>query len=136
MASILVGYDGSDSAKHALVRAAGLHTGGDRFGVISVVPLVATGPRSGGPFSPGDDPERHRAELDEAQQLLTGRGIDAELIEAVGDPGTAICEAAQRHEFDMIVVGSRNLRGMKRLLLGSVSDRVARYAPCDVLIVK
>ncbi len=136
MSRILIGYDGTESARRALDRAVRLRSNGDTFGVISVVPIVAGGARSGGPFAPNDGPAEHRRELEEAITLLREQGIEAESIAASGDPGTAICETAERDGYDTIVVGSRNLAGMKRLLLGSVSDRVAHHAPCDVLIAK
>jgi nucleotide-binding universal stress UspA family protein len=59
-----------------------------------------------------------------SQNLLTGR------------PADTIVEKAQKEEFDLIVMGSRGLGGIKELLLGSVSDRVADRASCPVLIVK
>lgn len=136
MSKLLVGYDGTDSAKAALDRAAGMTLFGDTLGVISVAPIVAGGPRSGGPFVAGDGPAERRASLAEAVELLAGRGIEPRTIEAIGDAGSAICEAAERDGYTMIVVGSRNHNGVKRMLLGSVSDRVAHHATCDVLIVK
>lgn len=136
MAKYLVGYDGSESAKAALARAAEMAAAGDTLGVISVAPIVAGGPRSGGPFVAGDGPSEHRAELTEAVAFLAERGIEAKTIEAIGDPGTTICEAAERDGYTTIVVGSRNHSGVKRMVLGSVSDRVAHHAHCDVLIVK
>jgi nucleotide-binding universal stress UspA family protein len=36
----------------------------------------------------------------------------------------------------MIIMGSRGLKGLKRLLLGSVAERTLRYARCPVLVVK
>jgi nucleotide-binding universal stress UspA family protein len=136
MSKLLVGYDGTESAKAALDRAAALTLYGDTLGVISVAPLVAGGARSSGPLVAGDGPAEHRAELAEAVAFLAGRGIEPLTIAAVGDPGSAICEAAERDGYTMIVVGSRNHGGVMRVLLGSVSDRVAHHAPCDVLIVK
>ncbi len=136
MSKLLVGYDGTESAKAALDRAAGMTLFGDSLGVISVAPIVAGGPRSGGPFVAGQGPAERRTLLTEAVEFLAGRGIEPRTIEAVGDPGTAICEAAERDGYTMIVVGSRNQNGVQRALLGSVSDRVAHHAPCDVLIVK
>ena len=133
---VLIAYDGTESARRAMERAAELWSADDTFTVISVTPVVTSGPRSSGPFMPGDTPVEHRAELDEAKQWFSERGIAASTIAAVGDPGSAICEVAERDGYDRIIVGSRNLHGVKRLLLGSVSDRVAHHAPCDVLIAK
>ena len=53
-----------------------------------------------------------------------------------GDPADVIVAAAAAHDADLIVVGARGLGGMSRLLLGSVSEKVLRYARCPVLIVK
>jgi nucleotide-binding universal stress UspA family protein len=60
--------------------------------------------------------------------------LNAELIEAEGDPGTAIVEAA--NDTDLIIVGSRGLNPIQRMLLGSVSSKVVHRAPCDVLVVR
>jgi len=53
-----------------------------------------------------------------------------------GDPANEIVAAAAGYDTDLIVVGARGLGGMARLLLGSVSEKVLRYARCPVLIVK
>jgi nucleotide-binding universal stress UspA family protein len=59
-----------------------------------------------------------------SQKLLTGR------------PADKIIETAKEENFDLIVIGSRGLGGIKQFLLGSVSDRVADEAPIPVLIIK
>jgi nucleotide-binding universal stress UspA family protein len=51
------------------------------------------------------------------------------------DPSDAICETARAVEADLIVVGNRGMKGMRRVL-GSVPNSVAHHAPCDVLIVE
>ena len=53
-----------------------------------------------------------------------------------GDPADVIVAAAAARDTDLVVVGARGLGGMTRLLLGSVSEKVLRYAGCPVLIVK
>lgn len=53
-----------------------------------------------------------------------------------GDPALALLEAAQRDDVRMIVLGARGLTGVKRFLLGSVSQKVLVHAPCSVLIVR
>ena len=62
------------------------------------------------------------------------RGVNVECH--VGDPGHGIAEAAQRVGADLIVMPSRGRRGLTRLLLGSVAERVLRLANCNVLILK
>lgn len=53
-----------------------------------------------------------------------------------GDPPQAILESAKKQDVQMIVVGARGLKGIKRFLLGSVSQKVLEHAPCSVLIVR
>jgi nucleotide-binding universal stress UspA family protein len=53
-----------------------------------------------------------------------------------GDPADVIVAGAAARDTDLVVVGARGLGGMTRLLLGSVSEKVLRYAGCPVLITK
>jgi nucleotide-binding universal stress UspA family protein/nitrite reductase/ring-hydroxylating ferredoxin subunit len=53
-----------------------------------------------------------------------------------GDPAEKIVELAERGPVDLVVVGNRGLTGARRMLLGSVPNRVAHEAPVDVLIAK
>jgi nucleotide-binding universal stress UspA family protein len=53
-----------------------------------------------------------------------------------GRPSDKIIEAANEGKFDLIVMGSLGMGGVKEIFLGSVSDRVADEAKCSVLIVK
>lgn len=55
---------------------------------------------------------------------------------ARGYAAEEIIKAAERVKPDLLVVGSRGLRSVTRGLLGSVSHKVARYAPCSVLVVR
>ena len=68
--------------------------------------------------------KKHSPKTLVSQELLTGR------------PADKIIETAKQSKFDLIVIGSRGLGGIKEFFLGSVSDRVADEAPCPVLIVK
>lgn len=60
--------------------------------------------------------------------------ISTKLVE--GRPSDKIVETARKGRFNLIVMGSRGLGGIKEFFLGSVSDRVADEATCPVLIVK
>ena len=62
------------------------------------------------------------------------RGVRLEC--AVGDPGHCIAEEATRASADLIVMPSHGRHGVKRVLLGSVAERVLRLADCSVLILK
>ncbi len=132
---ILIAYDGSEPAGHALTRAGQIALRGGEVTVISVVPLQASGPRSAGPVMSGDV-EEHKRELNEAVAKLKEMGVDAKAIEAVGHPAEAIVDEAERGGFELIVVGHRGLHGVQRFLLGSTSSRVVTHAHCDVLVVR
>jgi nucleotide-binding universal stress UspA family protein len=54
----------------------------------------------------------------------------------VGEPATQIRFLAQDFDASLVVVGTHARRGLKRLLLGSIAEEVARTAPCPVLIVR
>jgi nucleotide-binding universal stress UspA family protein len=60
--------------------------------------------------------------------------ISTKIVE--GRPAEKIVETAEQGKFDMIVIGSQGLGGIKKIFLGSVSDRVADEASCPVLIIK
>jgi nucleotide-binding universal stress UspA family protein len=64
-----------------------------------------------------------------------GLAADAVPIARTGDAPTTIVDEASRNGADLVVMGTHGLRGFKRLLLGSVTERVLRDAPCPVLTV-
>jgi nucleotide-binding universal stress UspA family protein len=133
---VLVGYDGSEAAGHALTRATQIAQRGDaEVTVISVVPLQPSGPRSAGPVMRGDV-EEHGRELDEAVAKLKEAGVEAARIEAVGHPAESIVDEADRGKFDLIIVGHRGQHGVQRFLMGSTATRVVTHAHCDVLVVR
>lgn len=53
-----------------------------------------------------------------------------------GDPGLVVADYAQEVHADLIVMPSHGYHGVKRLLLGSVTERVLRHASCPVLVLK
>lgn len=136
MKTIVLGYDGSESAKRALERAAQLSKAfSARVIVTSVAPLlVGTGYGISG-FDPADPPEEHHAQLAEAKALLAEAGVEADVRLTAGVAPEAIVHVAEEAYADMIVVGTRELGFFERILHGSVSDGVEHRAHCDVLIV-
>ncbi|MEO1005225.1 MAG: universal stress protein [Cyanobacteria bacterium J06638_38] len=63
-------------------------------------------------------------------------GVEPEFTQLAGNPGQIICDLAHNWSADLVVVGSRGLRGLKEMFLGSVSNYVTHHAPCSVLIVR
>ena len=67
------------------------------------------------------------------------RAEGAKVVKAhlmLGLPDAAIVSLADELEAELVVVGSRGLGGLRRILLGSVSDSVVRHARCAVLVVR
>jgi nucleotide-binding universal stress UspA family protein len=131
---IVVGYDGSDPSKHALERALALAGNDGKITVVAAAEPHARVAITEGAHLDPSEVERRRRDLEGAQQLLSERGVQAETIEAQGDPGAVIVQAAK--DADLVIVGSRGLNPVQRILLGSVSSKVVHRAECDVLVVR
>jgi nucleotide-binding universal stress UspA family protein len=74
-----------------------------------------------------------------AQGIVTRgqrEGIPIRCLIWQGEPGEAIIEAAIAEAVDLIVMGSHGRRGVDRLVMGSVSERVVREAPVPVLVAR
>ncbi len=61
---------------------------------------------------------------------------ESELEIVSGDPAVEIVRLAHIYRADLIVIGTRGLTGVNRILQGSVSSQVVIDAPCSVLVVK
>jgi nucleotide-binding universal stress UspA family protein len=135
---IVVGYDRTHASNIALGRAADIaEAGGGTLIVTSSAHLLTGGSGRGiGPYDPADMPEEHREHLEHARELLATRKLNVVYDMEVGDPADAIVALADRHEADLIVVGTHERGFVDRLLHGSVSGDVSRQAHCDVLIVR
>jgi nucleotide-binding universal stress UspA family protein len=67
---------------------------------------------------------------------LREAGFKTSEVVDFGDAKTAIIDNATKWGADLIVLGSHGWKGLNRFLLGSVSEAVARHAPCSVEIVR
>lgn len=67
---------------------------------------------------------------------LRSAGFKAEVAVEVGDVRDGIIDAAKKWRADLIVVASHGEKGIRRFLLGSVAESVARHAHCSVQIVR
>jgi nucleotide-binding universal stress UspA family protein len=139
--SIVVGTDGSETADVALRRAvelAGL-TGAKLHVLSAYEPAPA---RVGGnqpvaeaaEWSVGPD-FKVDAVLQRAEEVARGGGIEVQVHAPKGDAAGALIDLAKEQDADLIVLGSRGMRGARRVL-GSVPNKVSHRAPCDVLIVQ
>jgi nucleotide-binding universal stress UspA family protein len=133
MQKILVAYDGGEPAHRALDVAAEM---AKAFGAtVSVVSVVPT--RAGRfPMDPWDDTAAHAHELLDARRILREAGIEAELLEPLGDPAPTIERLAEEGSFDVVVVGTRGLGALGRTLQGSVSEHIATHAKATVVVAR
>ncbi|MDX1411257.1 MAG: universal stress protein [Nitrospirales bacterium] len=67
---------------------------------------------------------------------LKRRGLIVEKRLAHGHPADHMLTMTQKKKFDLLVVGSRGITGLRRFFLGSVSHKLAQHAPCSVLVVR
>ena len=133
MKNILLAYDGGEPAKRALAVAIDLTKKFDAsLSVVSVVPVHPG--RS--PIDPWDDRSAHAQELLEARRMLTEAGVEAEMIEPAGDPAKEIEKITRAGKFDTVVIGSRGLGALDRMLQGSVSEHVATHADATVVVAR
>ena len=80
--------------------------------------------------------EKKKEMLSEAKRFFAENNIEVKTILKEGHPAHTIAEVADDEGYDMIVIGSRGLGGLKRLFLGSVSNAVLQGAKANVLVVK
>ncbi len=71
-----------------------------------------------------------------AEQVLASAGLKASGVVLSGNAQEVILEEAKKWAADLVVVGSHGRRGLKRFLLGSVSEAVAMNAHCSVVVVR
>jgi nucleotide-binding universal stress UspA family protein len=143
---LILCYDGSENAKHAIQRVAAL-CGGARALVLTVWQ-----PTSGLASLAWSDPTAAMidfAELDRAAAedggtiaaegvgIAREAGMEAEpvAIAATGPVWETIIEIADRYQAAMIVMGSRGLTGLRSMLLGSVSNAVVHHAHQPILVI-
>jgi len=142
--NIVVPTDFSEHSDHALLYAASL---GERFGatihLLHVITLHGYEGDMDAARFPDMAPLLERADKVARERLdagaLHGGAAEAKVIKALTrsiSPAEAIVDYAERKSADMIVVATRGNSGLAYILLGSVTERVIRYAPCPVLAVE
>ncbi len=141
---IVVGTDGSDSAKDAVRQAASLaQLTGAALDVVSAYEPVpqrqVDSEKEGAPadiqheFGPREDVN---FALDAAVAIARDLEVEVKPHAKDGDAADAILRVAEEVEADLIVVGNKGMTGARRFLLGSVPNKVSHHADCSVIIVR
>jgi nucleotide-binding universal stress UspA family protein len=73
--------------------------------------------------------------LEKLRAEALNRDISADFVCEMAESGSFICQLAKTWAADVIVMGSSGKKGLKKLFLGSVSDYVAKHAPCPTMVV-
>lgn len=142
ISKILVPLDGSDLAEQALEASVPL---AQRFG--APVVLVGVLDLTAGMYdvySEAFSPVDLRAQLEtfldaalvRAQESLQQQGVTATKHLRVGVPHEEIVATAAEEGADLLVMTTHGRKGLSHVLLGSVTERVIRTAPCPVLVVR
>ena len=142
--SIVVGTDGSDTAKEAVRQASELaKTMGAKLHLVSAYEPVPQGrlrqERQQVPddlqwmINPKEDVE---GTLKDAAAEIEEKGVEVATYAREGDPADAILDVAEEEKADLIVVGNKGMSGARRFLLGSVPNKVSHHAPSSVMIIR
>ncbi len=142
--SIVVGTDGSETATEAVKQAVELAqaTKASVELVSAYEPVSAQRLREESTQVPGDlqwlvNPrEDVDATLKDAAEIAREAGVEVQTFARQGDPADAILDVAEETNADLIIVGKKGMTGARRLLLGSVPNKVSHHAPCSVLIIR
>ena len=141
---ILVGYDGSDSSKKAIEKAKELTSTCKVFEIM----IAHVHEREGLEISPYYNAidlmkldavrdEVFGAEMEElkkaAEEFDTGT-VETKVLE--GDPAKVLADYAKDEGYDLIIVGSRGLSGIKKWIPGSVSSNIVNNCCVSVMVVK
>ena len=140
---ILLAIDGSDESRAAAETAGEVSKGfGSEMHLAYVLPPEPLPyPRYYGTRKYEEDllkaQQTSKAYLEEQAEQMEAKGYGVKDVHAViGAPDHEVVGLAEEFGADLIVLGSRGLGGVRRALLGSVSDSVVRHAHCSVLVVR
>ena len=98
-------------------------------------------------FPPVELLQAPKSEDGKFRELLEGKLAETRDAYLEGIPGdsqllrdkstvTAMCDWADMHHVDLVVLGTHGLTGLRRMLLGSIAERVVRHAPCSAMVIR
>ena len=136
--TIIVPFDFSAPSQSALEYAVDLADSDSKIHLIHVVESsLMTSMDMASPVPPMMDQEQQTILLEKMQTLCQDKRFQSVTPHCViGDPGYEITQLAEELQAKLILMPSHGRRGLNRLLLGSVAERVLRMSHCPVLILR
>lgn len=133
---VVVPIDFSESSVDAALVAKDMAKESSGLHVINVQLAAYLEESAGNPEYKSDDVRISNAQM-AVEEFLDKHGIHgATTVVRIGSPGIEVANYARETNADLIVIPSHGRTGLRHLLLGSVAERVARLAPCPVLILR
>ena len=134
---ILLATDGSKEAKLAARTAVDLAKSHDsELHVVYVDPALPMIEQFADPGPERTSPESRRLLDEQVRHIEEAGGTVAEAHLRLGRPDDQIVQVGEELNVGLIVIGSRGHGGVRRALMGSISDSVIRHAHCPVLVVR
>lgn len=121
ISKILVAYDGSEKANKGLPLAA--YFAGKLKASVSIITV-------------NDNEQVRNKYLKEAEDYLEPYKIKVKLFGVIGNPDKAIVEFAEKHKYDLIVMGSFGHSRIREAILGSTTEQVMRMAKIPLLLAR
>lgn len=135
--NILVGYDGSAQAEKAVSVAFSIAANMDSEVLLFAVARPPEPATSVEVHAVLDDAKEHYEEgFSRIMALARDKGISIKTEIAVGHPAEQIIHRAETGKVDLVVLGRRGTSMFEKWILGSVSERVLRYAHCPVMVIR
>jgi nucleotide-binding universal stress UspA family protein len=132
-ARIMCGVDGSEASARTAGFAAGIAAAAAaELRVLHVIPVFRGHDAE---WTLGDE-EASPQEIEPAVRAAAEAGVVPVREMAMGRPEHALVRVSARNASDLLVVGHRGISGMRRALLGSVSEYCTHHAECSVLVAR
>jgi len=144
LTKILLPTDGSENSLRAAKMALQLaERNGSQVEILVVapqLPIIASIKADAAP--PGEADQLYEENtlsqqiVADTAALFQAKGVPYQAKILTGSAAEVIIQEAESTGCDLIIIGTRGATGISRFLLGSVSSRVVKYAPCSVLVVR
>ena len=135
--TILVAFDGSEFSKAALMESSSWIK---RHGGKAILVYAVYFDEEEFSLAPGQREKRfelgRRACYETKGMVSSEFGIEVESLVCEGEQSDVIADIAREKKADLVTIGTHGRKGLKKLIMGSVTSEVIINSPCDVLVVK